>query len=101
MTYQNTITSNSRVFLDWTSKDNVRRSGVHTPDGTKLVTINSTETGDTVVLKVPGHKYSYGSRNSLFGQAYAPAEFEVYFVPELKTATSGWAYPITSFNVKS
>jgi len=101
MTYQNTISSNSRTYLYWDDPQNIVRAGVHTPSGTKLVSVNTNESGTTVVIKVPGHKYTIGSRNSALGQRYAPAEFEVYFVPELKTATSGWAYPVTSFPVKS
>lgn len=94
--YTNTIESNSRVFLDWSDPDNVQRKGWETPNGTKLVEA----TPSTVVIKVPGHSYNPGSRNSML-RNYARAQYEVYLVPERKTETTGWAYPITGFDVRN
>lgn len=47
------------------------RSGIVTPDGTKLVKL----TKNHFVLYIPGHKY-WADR--MTGQAYAAAEYEVY-----------------------
>jgi hypothetical protein len=82
--------------MDWSDPDNVIRRGWETPNGTKLIQ----DSNDVVVIKVPGRTYNPGSRNSML-KSYAPAEFEVYAVPERGSPTSGWAYPLTAFKVRS
>lgn len=73
----------------------VTRHGVETPADTRLIKL----TKDTIVIKVPGHKY-WTALGAPF--AYAPGEFEVYRIEEVyPDSTSYKVTRLASFPVRS
>lgn len=91
--YEARIERSERVHLDWTDPENVKRSGIETPNGTRVIA----RAADSVTIKVPRGRHWTGIGSP---PAYHPARVEVYVIVEPNVSlTKGWAVRVVAWDV--
>lgn len=88
-----TLTNHSRVCVDWTNPDNIRRTGLKTPKGSKLVHANS----KIVVVKIKSYRENPGSRYSMLGRTRYAAETIVYAIVEKLGENVAWCIEVARY----